>query len=140
MQGNKRMQKRQASVIGKITYALMVGLMGTLLVTLFLLTFLHPFEAVRFVPWIFGFTSALTGYNLIQRAGQFIRNKSLFCLGTGLTSAILVFFLLNLLFFYFTSATVFGLGDLLLFSGIGMLSCGLGALLALKYVDLKKKT
>lgn len=116
----------------------MVGVIGTLLVTLFLLTFLHSFEAVRFVPWVFGFTSALTGYNLIQRTGDLIRNKSLFCLGAGLASALLVFFLLNLLFLYITSTTVFGLGDLLLFSGIGMLSCGLGSLLALKYVDLKR--
>ena len=134
------MEKRQASMMGKTVYVLAVGVMGTLLVTLFLLTFLHPFEAVRFVPWIFGFTSALTGYNLIQKTGDHIRNKGLFCLGTGLASAILVFFLLNLLFLYFTSTTVFALGDLLLCSGIGMLFCGLGALLALKYVDFKRKT
>ena len=126
-------------MIGKIAYALMVGVVGALLMTLFLLTFLHPFMVVRLVPWIFCFTSILTGYNLIQRAGDLITNKSLFCLGTGLASAILVFFILNLLFIYVTSATVFDLGDLLLFSGIGMLSCGLGALLALKYVDLKRK-
>ncbi len=134
------MGKRQTSVIGKTAYALIVGVIGALLVTLFLLTFLHPFEAVRFVPWILGFTSALAGYNLMQRAGDLIRNKSLFCLGTGLISAILLFLLLNLLFLYFIGAPVFGLGDLLLFSGIGMLCCGLGALLALKYVDLRRKT
>ncbi len=134
------MGKRQTSVTARAAYALMVGVIGTLLLTLFLLTFLHPFKAVSFVPWIFGFTSILTGYNLIQRAGGLIRNKSLVCLGTGLASAILVFFLLNLLFLYFTGAALLGLGELFLFSGIGMFCCGLGSLLALKYMDLKQKT
>ena len=134
------MGKRPTSVTAKAAYALMVGVIGTLLLTLFLMTFLHPFKAVSFVPWIFGFTSVLTGYNLIQRAGSLIKNKSLFCLGTGLASAILVFFLLNLLLLYFTGAVFFGLGDLFLYSGIGMLCCALGALLALKYMDLKQKT
>lgn len=135
MPENEPGEDRKRSPIGPAFYAVAVGIVGTLLVILFLLTFLHPFKAVAFVPWIYGFTSALTGYNIYQRCENRIKNKAVFFLIAGFCSALLVFLSLNLLFYYLTSGFIFGLKDLLLYCGIGLLFFGLGALLAIKYKE-----
>ena len=124
-------------LLGKVAYSIFAGVFGTILIFLFLNTFLHVFEAVRFIPWIMAFTTAMTGYSLIDKTKNLLRHKHISSLSAGILNVFITYVILTLLFVYFVGESLFNTRDLILFLIIGIVCSELGALLAIKYFKLK---
>ena len=111
--------------------------MGTILISLFLNTFLHVFEAVRFIPWIMAFTTAITGYSLLDKTRDQLKHKHISSISAGIINVIITYVVLTFLFVYMEGEFLFGLWDLIIFLIVGIVCSELGALLAIKYFKLK---
>ena len=122
---------------GKFTYSIFAGVMGTILISLFLNTFLHVFEAVRFIPWIMAFTTAITGYSLLDKTRDQLKHKHISSISAGIINVIITYVVLTFLFVYMEGEFLFGLWDLIIFLIVGIVCSELGALLAIKYFKLK---
>ena len=123
-------------LMGKFAYSIFAGVFGTILIFLFLNTFLHVFEAVRFIPWVIALNTAITGYFLIDKTKDLLRHKHLSSVSAGIVNVIITYALLTLLFFYLVGESLFNIWDLLVFLIIGIVCSELGALLAIKYFKL----
>jgi hypothetical protein len=121
----------------KFAYSIFAGVMGTILISLFLNTFLHVFEAVRFIPWIMAFTTAITGYSLLDKTRDQLKHKHISSIGAGIINVIITYVVLTFLFVYMEGGFLFGLWDLIIFLIVGIVCSELGALLAIKYFKLK---
>ena len=117
----------------KIRRAILSGLGGNVVILVFLMTFLHIFETIRFMPWVLAFNAAITGYALADKTGHHpVYLKTI--------SAIAGFFNVTVTCGLFAAASVLLFGDLYLgvrdivfFMVIGVVCSEIGTLLAIKY-------
>jgi hypothetical protein len=117
----------------KIMRALLSGIGGNIVILVFLMTFLHIFETIRFMPWILAFNSAITGYALADKTGHHPAYLKTI-------SAIAGFFNVAVTCGLFAAASVLLFGDLYLaardigfFMVVGIVCSEIGTLLAIKY-------
>ncbi len=130
--------KRKSHLLGKVAYSIFVGVLGTIFIVWFLTTFLHSHETVKFIPWIMAFNTAVTGYSLLNKTRNHFIHKQIISTVAGALNVIIAYTTLNFLFFYAEGEFLLGRWDLILYLIIGIVCSGLGALLAIKYFDLKK--
>lgn len=117
-----------------------IGVGGILLLVLFLMTFLHVTEALKFIPWIIAFNSALTGFSLVDKtAGQFKRPRTSAVM-TGITIVMISTGGLALINMLQVGEILIYTGDLIVYLVCGIVFSFLGAVLAIKNVRLKNKT
>ncbi|RLF60349.1 MAG: hypothetical protein DRN37_02935 [Thermoplasmata archaeon] len=128
--------KKNRSKFGQMAHCVLVGAGGTVVLLLFLLTFLHPCEVINFVPWILGFNSALAGYMLFNRPGEPIGHKHRTSIAIGMIHILISYLVLTSLFLHLIGEQVFNKWDLLYFLFIGAACSELGAMLAIKYLKL----
>ena len=113
--------------------ALLSGIGGNIVILVFLMTFLHIFETIKFMPWILAFNAALTGFALADKTGNHpVYLKTI--------SAIAGVFNVTVTCGLFAAASVLLFGDLFLalrdigfFMAVGIICCEIGTLLAIKY-------
>ena len=129
--------RNRFELLGKIGYAVLSGVLGTVLIVLFLSTFLYPDEFTRLLPIILAFNTAVTGYALIERTRDRFKHKLMSSIMAGAANVILTHTILNLMFFFQTDIYVFGVVDLIFFLITGLICSSLGGLLALKYFKLR---
>ncbi|CAB1065410.1 hypothetical protein D1BOALGB6SA_10207 [Olavius sp. associated proteobacterium Delta 1] len=117
----------------KILRAVLSGIGGNIVILVFLMTFLHIFETIRFMPWILAFNSALTGFALADKTGRHPAYLKTI-------SAIAGLFNVAATCGIFAAASVLLFGDLYLaprdigfFVAVGVVCSELGSLLAIKY-------
>ena len=117
----------------KIMRALLSGIGGNIVILVFLMTFLHIFETIKFMPWILAFNSAITGYALVDKTGNHPAYLKTI-------SAIAGFIHVMVTCGIFGGASVLLFGDLFLtvrdigfFMAIGIVCSEIGTLLAIKY-------
>jgi hypothetical protein len=117
----------------RIIRAMLSGLGGNIVILIFLMTFLHIFETIRFMPWILAFNSALTGYALVDKTGNHRDYLKTIAAIAGLISVIVTCGL-------FAGASVLLFGDIYLatrdfvfFIVIGVVCSEIGSWLAIKY-------
>ena len=122
----------------KFAYAILAGVIGTTLIFLFLNTFLHVFEAVRFIPWIIAFNAAITGYSLLDKTRDQLKHKHISSMSAGILNVIITSAVFTSLFIYLIGEFLFSPWDIVLFLAIGIVCSELGAILAIKYFRLKK--
>ncbi len=125
-------------LLRKFTYSILAGVIGTILIFLFLNTFLHVFEAVRFIPWIIAFNTAITGYSLLDKTRDQLKHKHISSMSAGILNVIITYAVFTSLFIYLVGESLFSPWDLVLFLVIGIVCSELGALLAIRYFKLKK--
>ena len=113
--------------------ALLSGIGGNIVILVFLMTFLHIFETIRFMPWILAFNSALTGFALADKTGNhpaYLKTIAAIAgvFNVGVTCGL------------FAGASVLLFGDFYLavrdigfFMAVGVVCSVIGSLLALKY-------
>jgi len=130
--------KTKMHLPGKVATSILTGVIGSLLITLFLTTFLHSHETVTFLPWIIAFNTAVTGYALITKTGNQIKHKKISSLGAGTLNVLLTHVVLSFLFLYSEGEYLLGIWDLLFYLIIGIICSELGTLLAIKYLKTKK--
>lgn len=128
--------RNQTDLVGKIAYAILVGVIGTILIFLFLNTFLRVTEALKFMPWIVAFNTAVTGYSLLDKTRARLKHKQLSSMGAGTLNVIITYILLTVIFVYLAGEYLFSIRDLILFLVIGIVCSELGARLAIKYFKL----
>jgi hypothetical protein len=123
---------------GKCAYAVLVGVFGTILIALFLATFLHLSEVLRLVPFIIALNTALAGYTLIEKTRDQVHHKYLFAMGAGILTVLIAYAILAVMLSYWLGESFLGPLDLLIFLVIGVVCSELGAFLAVKYFKLNE--
>ncbi len=117
----------------KIIRAILSGIGGNIVILVFLMTFLHIFETIRFMPWILAFNSTLTGFALADKTGNHPAYLKTMSAMAGVFNVTVTCGL-------FAAASVLLFGDLYLalrdigfFLVIGVVCSEVGSLLAIKY-------
>ena len=123
--------------IRKILWSILVGIGGNVLVFLFLTTFLNFYAALKFIPWIIAFNCALTGYMMLDKTRSTLKYKKGFAILSGslvvvAVSLFVVTALPNMIGTF--QITVY---DLFSWAFIGATLSGMGAMLAIKYFNIK---
>ena len=117
----------------KIMRAIFSGIGGNIVILVFLMTFLHIFETIKFMPWILAFNAALTGFALADKTGNHPAYLKTISAIAGLFTVVVTCGI-------FAAASVLLFGDLYLavrdiglFMVVGVVCSEIGTLLAIKY-------
>ena len=130
--------KINSYLLGKIAYSIFVGVFGTIILVLFLATFLHTFKVVKFIPWIIALNTIITGYSLLDKTRDQLKYKQLFSISAGILNVIFTYVILSIISVNFLGEYLLSSWDLIVFLIIGFICSELGALLAIRYFKLKK--
>lgn len=128
---------RRDSVLVNWFYVVLVGVCGTLLVTIFLTGLMAMGRVAGVLPWIVGFNAALAAFNFLERGRFPVRKKGLSAIVAALTVAFVSYWAVNGLGLYWLHVMPLGVHALvpvLLAGGVGG---SMGALLAIKYFQLQ---
>lgn len=120
----------------QIGWSILIGVGGNMLIFLFLMTFMHIFAAIKFVPWIIAFNTAVSGYSLVDKTRNLIKRKKLFAVLMGAAIALITCGLLVMLSIFIESDNFLAIHDVVFFLAIGIIGSALGALLGIKYFKL----
>jgi len=117
----------------KIIRAILSGIGGNIVILVFLLTFLHIFEIIRFMPWVLAFNAAMTGFALADKTGDHPAHLKTISAIAGLLNVTVTCGI-----FVAVSGLLFGdlflaLRDIGFFMGVGLVCSEIGTLLAVKY-------
>ena len=115
----------------------MVGSLGSLLLVVFFTTVMSYGTIEKLLPWVISFNAALTGYNLINRTNNSLKYGRISAVGGGIFMVIISVVLINIIFFHFMGVYLIYFTELILFIAIGAFSSGLGAILAIKHINLR---
>lgn len=121
----------------RIVKAVLIGIGGNVILILFLMTFLHIFEAFKFLPWIIAFNTAHTGYSLVEKTGKPHSRRKLISALAGISNVMITSGILALLALLSFGDLFLGIRDIGLFIVVGVLCSEVGTLLAVKYYKLK---
>jgi hypothetical protein len=130
--------KIKSSRWGEVIYRVLTGVLGALLVVLFLCGFMPMVSTVRYLPWIVGFSGMVSGYALTENSRGRFRHRRSVAVGAGFVMAIGVGVALNLLTGYMAGVGLIYWADMLFFACIGAICSGLGAILSIQYAKISK--
>lgn len=124
---------------GKVAYAVLIGVFGNILIPLFFSSFLSLSQVITLIPWIMGFSAAVTGYSLLEKTRDRLRHKRASCILAGIANVAISYVILTYLSFYFVGEYLFNKWDPVVFLAVGALCSFLGGILAIKYLNLKDR-
>ncbi len=136
--GADKLLGENPSLFGVAAYAVLAGVVGTLLLVLFLGSVIPLSRSKDFVGWIIGFNTALSGYALLEKGVERIRYPRVAGVGAGILNVLISFGVLCALSLHFMGESLFVLRDLFLYLAIGAACGGMGGVLAVKYRRLKR--
>ena len=119
-----------------IVYSIIVGIIGSLVLVGFFASLMSLDTIEKFMPYIIGFNSALTGYNLIKNSDNSLKFKRIFAVSSGVMMVIIAAVILNMVMFHLMSSYLIYLTDAIFLIVIGGVLSGLGAILAIKYMAI----
>jgi hypothetical protein len=123
-----------------IAYPIIVGIIGSLVLVGFF-TSLMSFDTIeKLLPYIIGFNAALTGYNLIKKTDNSLKFKRIFAISSGVLMVITTAVILDLVMLHLMGSYLIYLTDAIFLIIIGGVSSGLGAILAIKYLNMNQFT
>ena len=93
---------------------------------------------LKSLPWVIGFFSALAAYYLVDKTKKQLKRRYLFCFFAGMMTAILSYILLNMIFFNLLNQRMLYSYDLVVFILVSTVCSGIGAMLAIRYFNLKR--
>ena len=126
-----------AVLVKKAAYTLLTGVLGSVILVVFLSTLMR-FETLGYAaPWAVGFNAAMVGFGLVERTRGGLARKHFWAGILGCVMGLTAFVALNVVFGYFTGILAFGLVDLVIYLGVCLVFAELGALLAIKYFKLE---
>jgi hypothetical protein len=117
----------------KIIRAILSGIGGNIVILIFLMTFLHIFETIKFMPWILAFNAALTGFALADKTGNhpiYLKTISAIAGVLNVTVTCGLFAAASVLLF---GDLFLGLRDIGFFMVVGLVCSEIGTMLAVKY-------
>ena len=128
----------RASRVYQVAISLCAGVVGCMILVFFFTALMPVVSLSKLMPWIIGFTSAVTGYMLLDKTKNGLKYKRLAALCAGGLVVILVcgtiFFMVPSIFGFLTVTVA----QLVLWLLIGIVFSGLGGLLAIKYLNLNQ--
>jgi hypothetical protein len=127
----------KSDVFKKIAYSIIVGSLGSLLLVVFFTTLMSYNTIEKLLPWVIGFNAALTGYNLITRTNNSLKYGRISAVGGGIFMVIISVVLINIIFFHFMGIYLIYFTELIFLIAIGALFSGVGAILAIKHINLR---
>jgi hypothetical protein len=130
--------KNNYLVFSKGAYSILIGVVGTALLVLFLTFLIESVQTLNFIPWIIAFNSAMTGYSLLDKTRDRLKRKEISSVCAGVLTVTISFIVLNLIFMLSNGEYLLTIWDLLLFLVLGGACSELGAILAIKYLNLKR--
>lgn len=119
-----------------IAYPIMVGIIGSLVLVGFFTSLMSLETIEKLLPYIIGFNAALTGFNLIKKTENGQKFKKIYAIGSGVLMVIMTAIILNKVIYHFIGAYFIYLADAIFLIIIGGVSSGLGAILAIKYLNM----
>ncbi len=120
----------------KFMASVFVSVLGVVIFSMFLTTFLRIATVVKVLPLIIAFFSAMTAYYFLDKVRNRVKRKSLVSTLAGITTSIVSFCVLNLIFRQLVDIWVLGLVDLLIFLAVGAFFSEIGASVAIRYFKL----
>jgi len=126
-------------LLSNFAYSILLGVTGTILLTMFLLTLLPLFYVKGFIPWIIAFNAAVTGYSLLIRNMDRLEFRRISSMGAGLLNGIISCVILTIIFFYLGYEDLFGRWSLIFCLTVCIVCSELGAMLAIKYLRLREQ-
>ena len=127
----------KSDLFKKIAYSIIVGVLGSLLLVVFFTTLMSYGTIAKLLPWVIGFNAALTGYNLINRTNNCLKYERISAIGSGIMMVIITVVLINIIFFNLMGGYLIYIKDLIFLIAIGAVFSGLGAILAIKHLNIK---
>ena len=123
-----------------IGYPIIVGIIGSLVLVGFF-TSLMSFDTIeKLLPYIIGFNAALTGYNLIKKTDNSLKFRRICAISSGVLMVITTAVILNLVMLHLMGSYLIYLTDGIFLIIIGGVLSGLGAILAIKYLNMNHFT
>ena len=123
-----------------IANPIIVGIIGSLVLVGFF-TSLMSFDTIeKLLPYIIGFNAALTGYNLIKKTDNSLKFKRIRAISSGVLMVITTAVILNLVMLHLMGSHLIYLTDAIFLIIIGGVLSGLGAILAIKYLNMNHFT
>jgi hypothetical protein len=133
-------ENKKVILLYQIASAVLIGVCGTILVIMFLATILPLTKAVKFIPWLIGFNTAMTGYSLVEKTRASLKHRHMASIGAGISNVLITAGVLIGLSVYTIGINLFSPMDLTIFLVIGAAGSEFGAWLAAKYHKLHKKS
>lgn len=122
--------------MGQTLYSISIGVVGALILVGFLSSFMTTTAMDTLLPFIIGFNTALTGYNVIEKTRAAFRHKGLVAMGAGLAVILVAAAALNLIFWRLAGIRLVTMGNFWILVIVGIVTSWLGGTLAIKYLKL----
>ena len=122
---------------GKVFYSILAGSIGAVILVLFLTGMTYTVSIGNVLPVIIGFNTALTGYMTLEKTRDGFKYKRAVAIGSGAVMVLVTAALLNLIFLRGAGIFLVDVEQLMTLLFIGIVTSGLGGMLAIKYLSLK---
>jgi hypothetical protein len=130
--------KQTAHPVRSVVLTLLVGVGGNVVVFIFLLTFLHIIAAIKFIPWIIAFNTAVAGYSLIDKTRDHLKYSKTVSALAGCLNALITSGIITAVSIYSFGEQLLNIRDISLFVVVGLICSVLGTILAVKYFKLQR--
>ncbi|RUA00529.1 MAG: hypothetical protein DSY89_06360 [Deltaproteobacteria bacterium] len=118
-----------ASLPGAIIYSILAGVIGALILMIYLGGMVATESLMKWIPWILGFNTAITGYSLIDKTMERLHNKRIYAVGSGVIVVVTVCLVLTLTSEFGNIVTP---AQLAMYGIIGVIFSGFGAWVSIK--------
>ena len=123
-----------------IVFSILVGVIGSLVLVGFFTSLMSLDTIEKFLPYIIGFNAALTGYNLMKNSDNNLKFIRIYAISSGAVMVIIAAVILNMVMLHLMGDTFIHLPDTIFLIIIGGVFGGLGAILAIKYLNINHFT
>jgi len=126
--------------IKPIVFSIIIGVIGSLVLVGFFSCLMSIDTIEKLLPYIIGFNAALTGYNLIKNTDNSLKLKRTYAISSGVVMVVTTAVILNLIMLHLLGSYLIYFTDAISLIIIGGVSSGLGAILAIKYLNMNHFT
>jgi uncharacterized membrane protein len=126
--------------IKPIVFSIIIGVIGSLVLVGFFSCLMSIDTIEKLLPYIIGFNAALTGYNLIKNTDNSLKLKRTYAISSGVVMVVTTAVILNLVMLHLLGSYLIYFTDAISLIIIGGVSSGLGAILAIKYLNMNHFT
>jgi len=123
---------------GKVFFSILAGMIGAVILVLFLSGMTLSAGVGNILPVIIGFNTALTGYMVLEKTRDSFKYKRVISIGSGVAMVLATAAFLNIMYFRGTGVFLISMQELATLLFVGIVTSGLGGMLAIKYFNLKK--
>ena len=124
--------KPNGSLAGKAIFSVLSGVIGTLVLTAFLVGIMGVYQVLKYLPLIIAFNTAMTGFSLIEKNRGLIVRKFPAAVGAGIANVVISLIILTLLSNYVAGENLISVSIIFLLLAIATVCSAIGAWLAEK--------